>query len=67
MGLPYCPDVERAKRLAEQRKRVSFKEIAQDFLDYAKANTRDQKDPQRMGRLLSVWVTSSQRRSPRMT
>ncbi len=55
LGLPYCPDVERAKRLAEQQKSIPFKEIADDFLAYAKVNKRDQKDPQRMARLLGVF------------
>jgi len=55
LGLPYCPDVERKHRLAERRKRVPFKEIAQDFLDYAKAHKRDQNDDQRMTRLLVTF------------
>jgi integrase len=55
LGLPYCPEVERKRRLAERKKRVPFTEIAQDFLDYAKAHKRDQQDGQRMTRLLSVF------------
>jgi hypothetical protein len=55
LGLPYCPDVERAKRLAERKKRVPFTEIAEDFLAYAKANKRDKNDGQRMRRLLAVF------------
>ena len=55
LGLPYCPEVERARRLAERRKRVPFKEIAQDFLDYAKLNKRDQNDGQRMTRILATF------------
>ncbi len=55
LGVPYCPDVERAKKLAERRKHIPFTEIAQDFLGYAKANKRDQQDGQRMGRLLTMF------------
>jgi hypothetical protein len=55
LGLPYCPEVERKRRLAERNKRVPFKEIAQDFLNYAKAHKRDQQDGQRMTRLLFVF------------
>jgi integrase len=55
LGVPYCPDVERAKKLVERRQRIPFTEIAQDFLDYAKANKRDQQDGQRMERLLTVF------------
>jgi integrase len=55
LGLPYCPEIERARRLVERRKRVPFKQIAQDFLDYAKVNKRDQNDGQRMTRLLATF------------
>jgi integrase len=47
--------VERARRLAERRKRVPFKEIAEDFLEYAKVNKRDQNDDYRMDRLLATF------------
>lgn len=59
LGLPYCPEVERKRRLAERRKRVPFKEIAQDFLDYARAQKRDQNDGQRMTRLLATFGTKA--------
>ncbi len=55
LGIPYCPNIEKARKEAERRKRVPFAEIAQDFLDYAKANKRDQQDGQRMDRLLTVF------------
>jgi integrase len=55
LGLPYCPDVDRRKRLEDRKQRVPFKEIAQDFLDYAKVNKRDQNDGQRMTRLLATF------------
>ena len=47
--------MERKRRLAERRKRVPFKEIAQDFLDYAKSHRWDQNDGQRMTRLLGTF------------
>ncbi len=55
LGLPYCPKVEKARQVAERKKHVPFKEIAQDFLDYAKTNKRDQNDGQRMTRLLATF------------
>lgn len=55
LGIPCCPEIEHKRRLEERRKRVSFKEIAQDFLDYARAHKRDQNDGQRMARLISVF------------
>ena len=55
LGLPFCPDVERKQRQAKRRERILFKEIAQDFLDYAKAHKRDRCDKFRMERLLSVF------------
>lgn len=45
--------MDRTRRFTAPRKRTPFKEIAQDFFDYAKTHKRDQKDGQRMGRLLS--------------
>lgn len=55
LGLPSCPEVERKQRLADRRKRVPFKQIAGDFLAYARDHKRDQKDPQRMARLLATF------------
>ena len=55
LGVPYCPKLDKARRVAERRKHAPFKEIAQDFLDYPKANKRDQNDGQRMTRLLSTF------------
>jgi len=55
LGVIYCPDEEWKRKQAQQRQRVLFREIAQDFLDFAATHKRDRCDKFRMERLLSVF------------
>jgi integrase len=55
LGVIYCPDDEWKRKQAQKRLRLRFKEIGQDFLDFAAAHKRDRCDKFRMERLLSVF------------
>jgi len=55
LGVVYCPEEERKRKLAQRRGRVLLKEIAQDYLDFAAAHKRDRNDRFRMDRLLKVF------------
>ncbi len=55
LRIQCCPEIDRQRVMEERRKHVPFREIAQDFLDYARVHKRDQNDGQRMARLLAVF------------